>query len=94
VSLSERKIQFLTAQNLQSRVIMGVLVQKLGGEVVIKQSDFDEMQKINALFAMSSRPAPAITDAPPAPDELVLSVVTGDAAKALLEKQSRLVVAQ
>ena len=80
-----QQIAFLGAQATQFRQIIGILVDRLGGEAVVRIDDFRAMADRKVEIAMSNRPAPLAEDGSKRPDELHLRILTSDEAKKLAE---------
>lgn len=80
---------FLQAQNNQFRLIMGVLVHRLGGAATVSGADFAELQQVGADFHMTPKQGALTDDGKRLPDSVEMKVLTGDEAKKAREELQR-----
>jgi hypothetical protein len=86
--------QFLYAQVAQYRGIVGLLVDRLGGEQSVADADLKSMADDGAVFTMGVKPGEAKEDGTRGPDTLTLRVLKGEAAKAVQTEAPRIVAPQ
>jgi len=72
----------LMAQSAQLRLILGVLVKRLGSKQAVSQVDFDAMAKEDVRLFFTAVPQPPDAEGRPVPDVLELEVLSGEEAKA------------
>lgn len=82
------QLTFMQAQVTQFRLIVGVLVHRLGAKQSICEADFEAMRSVDAMLTMTPKPAP---DGNPAHDALEIEVVTGEEAKRRQAEAPRIV---
>ncbi len=87
----QRQLEFLTAQAAQFRLLMGVLVKRLGEKQTISDADFQAMAKEGAHFVMRPVPGKRLDDGTATPDALELIVVSGEDVKTMHEEAPRIV---
>ena len=90
----QAQIQFLQAQNVQFRLILGVLTKRLGGCAEVSQADFEQMKIENISFAMTPKPGAVDESGVRSPGVVVLETLTEDAVKARMDAAPRIEPAQ
>ena len=85
------EVEFLRAQNTQFRLIMGVLVHRLGGTAAVAQADFTAMQVGKLAFAMSQRAASVDEAGAAVPEALVLETLHEDVFRERAKNAPRIV---
>lgn len=87
----QKQIEFLTAQAAQFRLMMGVLVKRLGEQQSISDADFAAMAKEGYHFVMRPVPGKTLDDGTITPDFLELTVVSGEDVKTFRAEAPRIV---
>lgn len=85
------QINALQAQASQFRLILGVLVHRLGGDQSVSETDVKAMQELDARFRIEPKEGAVLPDGSKEPDVLRMRVLTGEEAKQLDEQASRIV---
>lgn len=85
-----QQVTFLEAQNQQFRIMMGVLVHRLGGSAVVSEPDFVALREQHAEFLMEGKPGAVGDDGIKAPDVCEMRLLTGEDAAKFREERARI----
>lgn len=85
-----QQMAFLEAQNQQFRLLMGVLVHRLGGSATVCDADFVAMREQHAEFLMEGKPGTIGENGIKAPDVCEMRLLTGEDAAKFREERARI----